>query len=42
MNTLEETQAKADNALVGAAGELQKILTPDEWTALMGVFPAAP
>lgn len=42
VNTLEETQAKADNALVGAAGELQRILTPDEWTALMGVFPAAP
>lgn len=41
-NTLEETQMKSDNALVGAAGELQKILTPDEWTALMGVFPTAP
>ena len=25
---------KSDNAIVGAAGDLQKILTPEEWTAL--------
>ena len=42
MNDLEETQMKSDNAVVGAASELQRILTPEEWTALVGVFPKAP
>jgi hypothetical protein len=42
VNGLEETQAKADNAIVGAAGELQRILTPDEWTSLVRVVVAAP
>lgn len=42
VNTLEETQVKADNAFVGSAGDLQRILTPDEWTALMRQLSPAP
>lgn len=34
VNGLEETQMKSDDAIVGAAGELQKILSPEEWNAL--------
>ncbi len=41
-NKLEETQMKSDDAIVGAAGELQKILSPEEWTALAGLLAAAP
>ena len=42
VNDLEETQMKSDNAVVGAASELQKILTPEEWTALVGSLAPAP
>ncbi len=42
VNDLEETQMKSDNAVVGAANELQKILTPEEWTALVGSLAPAP
>ncbi len=42
VNDLEERQMKSDNAIVGAAGELQRILTPEEWTALIGSLATAP
>ena len=42
VNDLEERQMKSDNAIVGAAGDLQKILTPEEWTALTRLLAAAP
>lgn len=42
VNTLEETQLKADKALVGSAGELQRIRMPEEWTALMFQIAPAP
>ena len=42
VNELEERQMKSDNAIVGAAGDLQRILTPEEWTALTGLLAAAP
>ena len=42
VNDLEERQMKSDNALVGAAGDLQRILTPEEWTALTRLLAAAP
>jgi hypothetical protein len=29
---------KSDAAIVGAAGELQKILSPEEWTALAKIL----
>ena len=42
VNDLEERQAKSDNAIVAAAGDLQKILTPEEWTALVRTLAPAP
>ena len=42
VNDLEGRQMKSDNALVGAAGDLQRILTPEEWTALTRLLAAAP
>ena len=42
VNDLEKTQAKADGALIDGGGKLQKVLTPEEWTALVGrVTPSA-
>lgn len=35
-NSLEEQQAKTDDALVEGGTRLQKILSPEEWTALVG------
>jgi hypothetical protein len=35
VDKLEQTQGKADDTLIGAAGELQRILTADEWAALV-------
>ncbi len=34
VNDLEERQMKSDNAIVAAAGDLQKILSAEEWAAL--------
>jgi hypothetical protein len=43
VNDLDDAQAKLDDALEARAGELQRILAPDEWTALVGrVSPAVP
>ena len=42
VNDLEERQMKSDNAIVGAAGELQRILTAEEWTALTRLLTATP
>lgn len=36
VNDLEKTQAKADAALIDGGGKLQKLLTPEEWSALVG------
>jgi hypothetical protein len=41
VNDLEERQMKSDNAIVGAAGDLQKTLTPEEWTTLTRLLTAA-
>ncbi|MBK8594830.1 MAG: hypothetical protein IPP07_31825 [Holophagales bacterium] len=41
VNKLEETQSRSDDALVGAAGDLQKILSPEEWSALTGLLATA-
>ena len=35
VNDLEERQIKVDDALIAASGELQQVLTPDEWAALV-------
>lgn len=35
VDKLEEAQGKGDDSLIGAAGELQKVLTPEEWAALV-------
>ena len=43
VNDLEATQTKRDDVLIDGANQLQKILTPDEWRALMvRVTAAAP
>ena len=34
VDKLEQAQSKADDTLIGSAGELQRILTPEEWAAL--------
>ncbi len=41
VNDLEKTQAKADAALIDGGGKLQKVLSPEEWSALVSrVTPA--
>ncbi len=35
VDKLEQTQVKADDTLIGAAGELQRVLTAEEWAALV-------
>lgn len=43
VNDLEKKQEKADDALIAGGGKLQKVLTPEEWSALVSrVTPAAP
>lgn len=42
VNDLEEKQLKVDDALIGAASELQRVLTPEEWTALVARTSPAP
>jgi len=42
VNALEESQMKSDNAVVGAAGDLQKVLSPEEWTALTNLLATVP
>ena len=43
VNKLDDSQLKVDDALIGAAGELQKVLTPEEWSALVDrLSPPAP
>ena len=50
LHTLTDAQARAmldkalkvDDALIAASGELQKVLTPEEWNAFVGRVSSAP
>jgi hypothetical protein len=43
VNALEDAQAKTDDAFVNGSSQLQQILTPEEWAALMrSLTPTAP
>lgn len=42
VNKLEDSQLKVDDALIAASGELQKVLTPEEWNAFVGRVSSAP